>query len=526
MPPKRKAAKGYKLPDPLPEGLVITALNKKQFRLGKSIGVGGFGEIYLASENVSKAVTLANAEYVLKIEPHENGPLFVEVNFYIRAAQPDVVDEFRKARKLGPNFGMPCLRGSGSHVHKGEKYRFLVMDRFGTDLQKIFQTGKNCFSDRVTYNLAIKIIDVLEYIHSKGYAHNDVKAQNLLMGHGKGKEEAVFLVDFGLVTKYIRDDKHNEHKLDPRKAHDGTIEYNSRDAHIGAFARRSDLEVLAFNLVHWMSGTLPWMNCLTDPKKVQAAKESHMKDPKGFLKACFKSNDYPDVLLKFLTYVIKLKFEAEPDYNACRKMFKDALAKKKYPMDGKIIFDEPQQTAGRKRSSSPRKKATPAKAAAANGRSKRTPSASPKKKTTSVKRPAKVMDSDSDPEDFFEASPPSPKKKAAAVKSKTKAKVIMKDTGSQTSPAFVKAAKAAAKSKAAKLAKLATNPEIEGFAEKAKASAKKATTSRARTGTPKKTNSTPETNGHSNPTPAMLALLKKRAENESAKKSSRKVKAK
>ena len=41
-----------------------------------------------------------------------------------------------------PSLGMPCHRGSGSHLVKGEKYRFLVMDRFGSDLQKIFQTGE------------------------------------------------------------------------------------------------------------------------------------------------------------------------------------------------------------------------------------------------------------------------------------------------------------------------------------------------------------------------------------------------
>ena len=55
MPPKaskRKAANGYKLPDPMPNGLVVTSTTKKSFRLGKSIGTGGFGEIYLASENI------------------------------------------------------------------------------------------------------------------------------------------------------------------------------------------------------------------------------------------------------------------------------------------------------------------------------------------------------------------------------------------------------------------------------------------------------------------------------------------
>ena len=137
------------------------------------------------------------------------------------------------------SLGMPSYRGSGSHHYHDEKYRFLVMDRFGNDLQKIFQTGKKLFTSKVSFNLALKILDVLEYIHSKGYVHNDIKAQNLLLGHGRTKENDVYLVDFGLVSKYHRDGVHLEYKPDARKAHDGTIEYTSRDAHIGAHSRRS-----------------------------------------------------------------------------------------------------------------------------------------------------------------------------------------------------------------------------------------------------------------------------------------------
>ncbi len=109
---------------------------------------------------------------------------------------------------------------------------------------------------------------MLEYIHSQGYVHNDIKAQNLLLGYGRTHENDIYLVDFGLVSKYLRDGVHLEYKPDARKAHDGTIEYTSRDAHIGAHSRRSDLEILAYNLVHWISGTLPWMDNLTNPKFV------------------------------------------------------------------------------------------------------------------------------------------------------------------------------------------------------------------------------------------------------------------
>merc|ERR1712029_692052 len=464
MPPKaskRKAANGYKLPEPIPNGTIITGTNKKQFRIGKSIGTGGFGEIYLASEDTSRPVG-DDAVLALKIEPHENGPLFVEMNFYIRAAQSAMVEEFKKERGL-KSFGMPCLRGNGSHVHNKEKYRFLIMDRYGKDLQKIFQTGKKCFSNRVTYNLALKVIDVLEYIHSKGYVHNDIKAQNLLLGYGRTKENDIYLVDFGLVSKYHKEGVHHEYKPDLRKAHDGTIEYTSRDAHIGAHSRRSDLEILAYNLVHWMSGDLPWMDNLTNPKYVQSQKNGYMNDVKAFLQRCFKSDDYPDVLEEFLNYVVAMDFDSEPDYDKCRAMFQKALKKAKFPLDGKIDFATPKNVPKKVRNRS-----TPKRKAAADS-------------------------SISEVEDSFEESPAKKTKKSPLKKVR---KVATKDAGCQTSPAFVKAAKAAKRAKS----KLATaeNPEMDQFAKKAIKAASKAIDENE--------------SCLSNPTPAMLALMAKKAE--------------
>ena len=43
----------------------------------------------------------------------------------------------------------------------------------------------------------------------------------------------MYLVDYGLATKYQPDGKHREYKEDPKKAHDGTIEFTSIDAHKG-----------------------------------------------------------------------------------------------------------------------------------------------------------------------------------------------------------------------------------------------------------------------------------------------------
>ena len=93
----------------------------------------------------------------------------------------------------------------------------------------------------------------LEYLHSRGYTHNDVKAQNLLLD-SSGCD--VYLVDFGLASKYkvpqssvmivhlcnnvfCQDNLgfHHDGDEDERFAHEGTLEYTSRDGHIGAHSR-------------------------------------------------------------------------------------------------------------------------------------------------------------------------------------------------------------------------------------------------------------------------------------------------
>ena len=114
------------------------------------------------------------------------------------------------------------------------------------------------------------VVQALKFIHEKGYTHNDVKAQNLLVGLEKDNRDKVYLVDFGLACKYR--DAFGFHALeepDERKAHDGTLEYTSRDAHTGAHSRRGDLETLGYNMVHWAAGTLPWLTELEDPEQVK-----------------------------------------------------------------------------------------------------------------------------------------------------------------------------------------------------------------------------------------------------------------
>lgn len=44
----------------------------------------------------------------------------------------------------------------------------------------------------------------------------------------------VYLVDYGLAYRYAPDSVQKEYKEDPKRCHDGTIEFTSIDAHKGA----------------------------------------------------------------------------------------------------------------------------------------------------------------------------------------------------------------------------------------------------------------------------------------------------
>lgn len=246
-----------------------------------------------------------------------NGPLFVEVHFYMRNAKRDDISKFSKSKGL-ISFGMPYFVGCGSHEINGQKHRFLVMPRFGKDIWSIFLENGKKLPEHTIYRLAVQMLDVYEYIHNNTYVHGDLKGANMLLGLGKAGQSQVYLVDFGLAAHSTT----KEFKPDPKKSHNGTIEYTSRDAHLGIPTMRGDMEILGYNLIHWSGVTLPWEaeKLLANPVKVQKSKEDFMNKITDSLKNLYKKN-VPEPISQFMTYITKLEYDQKPDYDKCRKMF-------------------------------------------------------------------------------------------------------------------------------------------------------------------------------------------------------------
>lgn len=53
---------------------------------------------------------------------------------------------------------MPVYFGSGSHEYNGKKYRFLVMEKFGTDIWKLFLESNRKFPPATAYQLGLQVV--------------------------------------------------------------------------------------------------------------------------------------------------------------------------------------------------------------------------------------------------------------------------------------------------------------------------------------------------------------------------------
>ncbi|XP_077585123.1 serine/threonine-protein kinase VRK1-like [Stigmatopora nigra] len=319
------APKKRGLPKPLPDGFILTDTVKKKWRLGKVLGQGGFGLIYYASQDIGSSVS-TDTEFVVKVEYLENGPLFSELSFYMRAAKPETMQKWMKNKKLD-HLGIPKYWGSGQAEYNGLRYRFMVMERLGTDLQKISERIGGRFKKTTVLRVGQLLIGILEYMHENEYVHADIKASNLMLGHRNPQD--LYLVDYGLARRYSVDGVQKEYKEMPRKGHNGTIEYTSLDAHRGvAPSRRGDIQILGFCLLHWLCGSLPWDSDLKNAVKVMEAKDRLMDKLPESVQQLSVSGASTAEVASLLMYVKSLNFQEKPDYQRLRQMLSTGAKEK------------------------------------------------------------------------------------------------------------------------------------------------------------------------------------------------------
>ncbi|XP_027627386.1 LOW QUALITY PROTEIN: serine/threonine-protein kinase VRK2-like [Tupaia chinensis] len=194
----------------------------------------------------------------------------------------------------------------------------MVMERLGMGLQKI--SDKNgTFKKSTVLQLGIRMVRLTDLLHMLQFVHGDIKAANLLLGYEN--PDRVYLADYGLSYRYCPHGNHKQYQENPRKGHNGTIEFTSLGAHKGVgLSRRSDVEILGYCMLRWLCGKLPWEQNLKDPAAVQTAKTNLLDElPESVLKWAPHGSSCCE-LAQFLACVCSLAYDEKPNYQVLKKI--------------------------------------------------------------------------------------------------------------------------------------------------------------------------------------------------------------
>ena len=144
-------------------------------------------------------------------------------------------------------------------------------------------------------------------------------------------ENQVYMIDFGLARRY-RDPKTRLHvSCKANRDLTGTTLYASINNHLGVEqSRRDDLESIAYILIYFLRGSLPWHGAehtINDQRRATALQTKMNTHPDILCSAC------PTEFSTFLSYSRALHFEDKPDYSYIRKLFRGLFAREGYHFD-------------------------------------------------------------------------------------------------------------------------------------------------------------------------------------------------
>ena len=283
----------------------------KKYRLGRKIGSGSFGDIYLGTNMTT------GEDVAIKLES-------------VKTKHPQLLRETKIYRSLHGVVGIPSVRWYGV---EGD-YNVMVIDLLGKSLEDLFNDCGRRFNLKSVLMLADQLLCRLEIVHTKCYIHRDIKPDNFLMGRGS-RRHMVYVIDFGLAKLYRDPRTHRHIPYREGKNLTGTARYASINTHMGIEqSRRDDLESLGYVLMYFLRGTLPWQGLKANTKKQKYERILEKKISTSTEALC---KAFPAEFRSYFEHVRSLRFDDRPDYDYLKRLFRELFFRKGFSYDN--MFD-------------------------------------------------------------------------------------------------------------------------------------------------------------------------------------------
>lgn len=267
--------------------------------LNNVIGSGTFGKVLYGTSLDQKH------EYAIKFEKSNVKSTVIEQEYLIY-------------KSLQQHEGIPRVSWMGEY----KKYKLMIMELLGPSLDKFFTACNKLFSTLTVSLIGDQMVRRLHYVHSKGFVHRDIKPNNFMLGRFSRSmdcinEKIVYIIDFGLSKEYIDPETKLHYPFKDARRFIGTPRYASIGTHLGyKQSRRDDLESIAYILIYFILGELPWQGIKAKSKAEKKEKIKEMKMAVNFA----ENKKIPKELISLLNYTKNLKYEEKPDYQFIYKL--------------------------------------------------------------------------------------------------------------------------------------------------------------------------------------------------------------